>query len=105
MTNFDFDNIATDDAAVPEQTRASKPNPFGEVVAALADTMTDEGRSASAKTVTVPADAVPKVKRYLSLAGQANGVSVRSIVDEDGKNARVTFWAVTRIVRERKPKD
>ena len=101
--SFDFATVTVADSAVPEQTRRTKENPFAAPVAALASTMTDEGRSATAKTITLPADAVAKAKRYLSLAGQDNGVSVRSIADEtDDGNATVTFWTVTRIERPRK---
>lgn len=103
---FDLSNLSVADESVPETTRRTKENPFGAVVASLAATMTDEGRSETAKLVTVPADVVPKVKRHLSLAGSDNGVSVRSIVDEtDDGQAKITFWTVTRIVRERKNKD
>lgn len=105
------------DAAIPTVTRTSEPNPFGALVAALA------ANRETAKTFTVPLSgkmakgtetdgAIGKVKRQLSDAGKAAGITVRSTYEVSpgkGKEAgHVTFlaWAKPgeRIAKPRKDK-
>ena len=63
--------LSFDDAAVPAvtTTRTATPNPFADVVKALADSRDDKGVSTSAKAVTVAKDSADKMVRLLQSAG------------------------------------
>lgn len=89
--------------AVPAATRASAlVNPFESAVKALAESMGEGGeKSAEAKVVRVPTTKAVKVKRQLSDAGKAAGVTVRSIPKEEGEHTLFTFWTVKRITHSR----
>lgn len=86
-------------AKVPQVTRESKPNPYGDVVGSLAQSLGEK-----AVSFTVPADAVAAQIRLAQLAGKAHGVTVRNRQEKDGENVKVTIWAVSKISRPRKPK-
>lgn len=96
-----------DTAAVPAQvfTKEKEPNPFAEQVASLAASVTDEGRSTVASTVTVPDDEVTKRVQQIRDAGAAVGVTARKKVEEVGDGTSIiTFWTTPRISRPRKDK-
>lgn len=91
------------DAEVPAVVRKSTAvNPLSEVCAALAATLdAEKGRTPGAKVVTAADEKqVKQIKRWLALAGPDNNVTFRSTVDGN----KVTFWAVSRITQNRKPK-
>jgi len=100
--------LAFDDVDVPAGTRSdSEPNPFLAVIADLAANGSDK-----AKAFTLP-DTLPtfsdkgnlnnrellKVRRQLTEAGSVASprVTVRSKLEEDGRNTKVTFWCVPKI--------
>ena len=99
-------SLSFEDAPIPARTRSTEPNPFDGPVAALHADSNSEGRSNTAKSLTIDTATLPKVKRLLSTAGETAGCSVRSVADdnEDG-TTRVTFWTIPRITKTRKPKD
>lgn len=90
--------LTFEDAAVPDTTRAAKPNPYAEVVGSIKG-------SDTAKAVTLPSAAVPANVRLMQQAGKAHGVTVRNRQDDAGNGSvKVTFWTVARITRPRKDK-
>ncbi len=98
--------LIIDPAPVPDTcSRVYIPNPFVERVAQLAATIDpDTGKSTEAASATVPDALVGKVCRFLIDAGTAAGCSVRHQREATTPgNTRVVFWAVTKIVRPRKP--
>lgn len=106
-------NIGTDFTAVPTVTRTSEPNPFADLATILADNRdkaipvtVDLTAGTSAEAEEARAKELAKVKRHLSLAGDAANVTLRSTVVGGGSakqpQAVFTVWAVDKIVR--KPK-
>lgn len=96
------------DADVPEVTRRSTVvNPLMEVCGEIAKTIVqgEDGKFKSriAKTVhTANPEQVAKVKRWLALASTSLGVTMRSVVKDDGT---VVFWAVPKITHKVKDGD
>lgn len=94
--------------------RTAEPNPFADVVQSIALKKDNEGLPV-AKSFIIPTGdkndkdkypAIEKVKRQLGDAGTlaTPQCSVMKDVSISGKQAKVTFWTVPLITRERKPK-
>jgi hypothetical protein len=104
--SFDFSEVS-----IPVREagpgRPAEPNPFIDKVAELVDADGTPRDVAVSFTLPDAADsqAADRVRRQLARAGVVHNVSVFKRVEDVPDGARVTFWAQSRIVPQRKPKD
>lgn len=96
MSEFTF----TDEDA-PATVRKVEANPFDAPVKSL---VADSGKSKSFITKNDEKE-LAKIRRQLTTAGETHGVTVRWVVapQEDATKAKVSFYAVSKIVRKPKP--
>lgn len=85
--------------------RKAQPNPHDEIVSFLAANRDESGFS-EARGMIIETDAVKAQVRLLQNAGRAHGVSVQTVVTDNGDGtSKVMFRARNAIKRERKNTD
>lgn len=103
---FDFAEVAIP-ARLGGPGRPAEPNPFLAEVAKLLDA---EGTPRDVAVTFTLADhsdseAANRTKRQLARAGIVHNVSIFKRLEDVDEGTRITFWAQTRIIPQRRPKN